>query len=60
MHNGCLVEMAQYITSNPQFVVNRFRRSGIPVALDGCDSEEDDVSEYTENLSEDEDDSGSD
>ena len=53
-----LVEMAEYITSNPQFVVNGFRRWGIPAALDGCDSEDDDAGEESDHLSEDEDESG--
>ena len=38
-----LVEMAEYIASNPQFVVNGFRRAGIPGALDGFEDEEGDT-----------------
>ena len=30
-----LVEMAEYIADNPQFVVNGFQRPGISSALDG-------------------------
>lgn len=55
-----LVEMAEYIVNNPQFVVNGFRRSGIPAALDGFESEEEDSSEDSDKLSEDEDDSDDD
>ena len=56
-----LVEMAEYIASNPQFVVNGFRRSGIPAALDGLESEkEEDSGEDSDKLSEDEDDSDDD
>ena len=36
-----LVEMAEYISDNPQFIVNGFRRAGICAALDGY--REDDV-----------------
>ena len=31
---GWLVEMFQYITNNPQFIVNGFARAGITGALD--------------------------
>ena len=55
-----VVEMAEYIASNPQFVVNGFRRSGIPAALNRVDSEEEDSGEDSDNLSEDEDDSDDD
>ena len=30
-----LVDMADYISENPQFIVNRFIKSGITAALDG-------------------------
>ena len=56
-----LVEMAEYIASNSQFVVNGFRRSGIPAALDGLESEEEeDSGEDSDKLSEDEDNSDDD
>ena len=29
-----LVEMGEYISSNPQFIVNSFRCAGVPGALD--------------------------
>ena len=34
--------MANYVTDNPQFILNRFVRAAIPAALD--DQEEDDTS----------------
>ena len=49
-----LVEMADYISDNPQFIVNGFRRAGISEALDGYRFEEDseehlsDTSDYVE------------
>ena len=52
-----LVEMADFIASNPQFIVNGFRRSGIPAALDGVESEKEDSGEESDELSEEEDDS---
>ena len=35
-----LVEMAEYIANNPQFIVNGFVRAGISGALDGYESAE--------------------
>ena len=32
-----LVEMAEYISDNPQFIVNGFIRAGISESLDGCE-----------------------
>ena len=32
-----LVEMAEYISDNPQFIVNGFIRAGISELLDGCE-----------------------
>ena len=32
-----LVEMAEYISDNPQFIVNGFIRAGISEPLDGCE-----------------------
>ena len=53
--------MAEYVASNPQFVVNGFRHSGIPAALDGLESEEEeDSGEDSDKLSQDEDDSDDD
>lgn len=46
-----LVEMAEYIADNPQFVVNGFRRAGISHALDDSDYTEEDVGEELELLS---------
>ena len=31
-----LVEMAEYISDNPQFIINGFIRAGISESLDGC------------------------
>ena len=46
-----LVEMADYIADNPQFVVNGFRRAGIPNALDGFEDEEENAGEDSDKLS---------
>ena len=46
-----LVEMAEYISDNPQFIVNGFRRAGICAALDGY--REDDASEREDTEDED-------
>ena len=35
-----LEKMAQYISDNPQFIVNGFVRAGICRALDGCTSDD--------------------
>ena len=35
-----MVEMAEYIADNPQFIVNGFRKAGIPQAIDGLEEEE--------------------
>ena len=35
----CLVEMAEYISDNPQFIVNGFIRSGITQASGGTENE---------------------
>ena len=43
--------MAEYISDNPQFIVNGFRRAGICAALDG--SREDDASEREDTEDED-------
>ena len=51
--------MAECFTSSSQFVVNRFRHSGIPAALDGFESEEDSIKD-SDKLSEDEDNSDDD
>lgn len=50
-----LIEMAEYIANNSQFNVNGFQRSGIPAALDGFNSNEDDSDEDSDQLSQDED-----
>ena len=34
-----LVKMAEYLADNPHFIVNGFRKSGIPGALDGLDEQ---------------------
>ncbi len=34
-----LVEMAEYISDNPQFIINGFVRSGITGAIDGVEDE---------------------
>ena len=36
-----IVEMAEYISNNPQFVIQGFAHSGISLALDGINIEED-------------------
>ena len=46
-----LVEMADYISNNPQFIVNGFRRAGIPGALDGYEEDPEDLEEELEELS---------
>ena len=46
-----LVEMAEYISDNPQFIVNGFRHAGICAALDGY--REDDASEREDTEDED-------
>lgn len=45
-----LVDMAEYISSNPRFIVNGFLKSGITGAIDGVmeDTTEDDNSNLTE------------
>ena len=48
-----LVEMAEYLLDNPQFVVNGFRRAGILAALDCNDEDEDlDGNDEEKNLEE--------
>ena len=52
-----LVDMAEYIADNPQFIVHGFLRAGITYALDGeeaTESEGDSVDEPTEVISDDE------
>ena len=46
-----LVEMVDYITDNPQFVVNGFRRASIPGTLDGFEDEEENTGEESDKLS---------
>ena len=49
-----MVEMAEYIADNPQFIVNVFRKAGIPHGLEQeefqateeCISEEEFISDY--------------
>ena len=41
-----LVEMATFLSDNPQFVVNGFRRASILAALDNTDDE--DIEEFTD------------
>lgn len=55
-----LVEMAQYIADNPQFIVNGFRRPGISSALDGTMDLVAEDGEESDSLSEDEEESGDD
>ena len=55
-----LVEMADYIADNPQFVVSGFRRAGISGALDGVEDEEEKTGEYSDKLSDDDYDSSED
>ena len=43
-----IVEMAEYISDNPQFVVNGFVRSGITGALDGVMQEDDKAEDLLE------------
>ena len=53
-----LVDMAEYIADNPQFIVHGFLRAGITYALDGeeaAESEGDNGGESTEVISDDED-----
>jgi len=48
-----LVEMAEYISSNPSFIVKGFSRSGISRALDGTDSDEEETDpDYSESSEE--------
>ncbi len=46
-----LVEMAEYTANNPHFIVNGFRRAGIPGAVDGFEDEEGDTDSDSDNLS---------
>ena len=45
-----LAEMGEYLSDNPQFVVNRFRRAGILKALDGSTQAEDSEEDSEEDL----------
>ena len=55
-----LVDMAEYLSDNPQIIVNGFVRSGIPGALDrlqedtdsGNESSQEDYSSYKSDTSE--------
>ena len=47
-----MVEMFQYISDNPQFIVNCFIRDGISTALDGCAHNGEDEDENPEEDSE--------
>lgn len=55
-----LVDMAEYLSDNPQIIVNGFVRSGIPGALDrlqedtdsGNESSQEDYSSYESDTSE--------
>ena len=45
-----LVGMADYISNNPQFIVNGFRRAGIPGALDGYEEDPEDLEKELQEL----------
>jgi hypothetical protein len=47
-----LVEMAEYISDNPQFITNGFRKAGIPQAIDGDDEDQSDEGSDAESLDE--------
>ena len=46
-----LVEMAEYIANNPQFIVNGFRYAGIPSVLDGSEEVEENTGGDSDELS---------
>lgn len=46
-----LVEMAEYIANNPQFIVNGFQHAGIPSALDGSEEVEENTGGDSDELS---------
>ena len=48
-----LVEMAEHISSTPQFIVNGFRCAGNPGALDGYGEDPEDLEEELQELSDD-------
>ena len=49
-----LVEMADYLSDKPQFVVNRFIQSGITAVIDRVDIDEELPADHNEDSSEDE------